>query len=184
LRKGPIDEGETRPYQAGANDLGHAIQHIAKKLDKLIRFGPVDRKTKIILVQVAVVAGLIVYFKVALPSLQKGRAEARAAENEQAIQNFLATVTIQMPGEAAANGARKPRRLRREPDVSEVQESLGAPNQSMTDFAGAQHLTWFGTEHKLTASFNKGRLYALTVSDLAGEHGERVYESSARWQKF
>lgn len=144
-----------------------------------------SRRTKIILIQAAVVAGLVVYFKVALPRIEKARAEGRAAAREVAIKNFFESVTMEMPGESGtATGTGPARRLRRVPDVEEVQQALGAPDQSMPDFAGAQHLTWIGTEHKLVASFNKGQLYALTISDLATEHGERVYESSAQWQKF
>jgi len=147
-----------------------------------------SRRAKIILIQAAVVAGLVVYFKVALPRIEKARAEGRAAAREVAMTNYFESVTMEMPGETAkpntAAGTGNARRLRRVPDVEEVQQALGAPNQSMPDFAGAQHLTWIGTEHKLIASFNKGQLYALTISDLSGEHGERVFESSAIWQKF
>ena len=132
--------------------------------------------------------GLAVCFKVALPRLEKDHAEARTAARERVIESFFESVTMEMPDGAAEAGdrigTRNARRLHRTPDVGAVQQELGAPNQSMTDFAGAQHLTWFGKEHKLIASFNKGRLYALTVSDLAGDHGERVFESSAQWQRF
>ena len=121
----------------------------------------------------------------ALPRIEKARAEGRAAARERAIKDFFESVTMEMPGEAGtASGTGVARRLRRTPGAEEVQQALGAPNQSMPDFAGAQHLIWAGNEHKLTASFNKGQLYALTISDLAGEHGERVYDSSALWQKF
>ena len=145
-------------------------------------------RTRVILIQVAIVAGLIVYFKVALPKIEKARLAARIAAREQAIGSFFQSVTgdvesgeVAPGGAASAGGAR---RLRVMPDVHEVQRQLGAPDQSMTDFAGAQHLTWIGQKRKLLASFNKGRLYSLTFSDLAGEHGERVFESSAQWQQF
>ena len=139
-----------------------------------------SRGTKIFLVQAVIVGGVLVYFKVALPSIERSHAEARRAENELAIRSFFDSATVQVGGEGTGSA----RRLRRTPGAYEVEQELGAPNQSMTDFAGAQHLTWLGNKHKLTASFNKGRLYALTISDLSGEHGERVYESSAQWQKF
>lgn len=138
--------------------------------------------------QVAIVAGLIVYYKVALPKMEKARLAARVAAREQAIGGFFQSITVEVGSDDAAPGgaanAGHARRLRVLPDVNEVQRQLGAPDQSMTDFAGAQHLTWIGTQRKLLASFNKGRLYALTLSDLADEHGERVFESSAQWQKF
>ena len=54
----------------------------------------------------------------------------------------------------------------------------------MTDFRGGQHLTWIGTRHKLAASFNKGRLYALTFTDLTTGHGMQVFESSAQFRSF
>lgn len=145
-------------------------------------------RTKVILIQVAIIAGLVVYFKVALPRMEKARVAARIAEREQAIGTFLQSVTTEVGSEETAAGggtkARRARHLRVTREVDEVQRQLGVPDQSMTDFAGGQHLTWFGKERKLMASFNKGRLYALTVSDLAGEHGERVFESSAQWQRF
>lgn len=143
-------------------------------------------RTRVILIQAAIFIGLVVYFKVALPRIEKSRAAARTAAREQAVQEFFQSVTAEVGGEATDAGAKVAiaRRLIHQPDVSEVQGRLGAPDQSMPDFAGAQHLTWIGKEHKLLASFNKGQLYALTISDLAGAHGERVYETSAQYQKF
>jgi hypothetical protein len=54
----------------------------------------------------------------------------------------------------------------------------------MTDFRGGQHLTWIGPRHRLEASFDKGRLYALTLTDLQTGHGMQVFESSAEWRAF
>lgn len=145
-------------------------------------------RTKVILIQAAIVAGLVVYFTVALPRIEKARVAARIAAREQAIGIFFQSVTAEVgSADAPAGGGGKAGnalRLRLMPDVYEVQRQLGTPDQSMTDFAGAQHLTWFGKDRKLLASFNKGQLYALTVSDLAGEHGERVFQTSAQYQKF
>ena len=145
-------------------------------------------RSKVILVQAAIVVGLVAYFKVALPRIEKGRMAARISAREQAIGTFFQSVTTQVgsadpqdAGESKAGGAL---RLRITPDVIEVQRQLGAPDQSMPDFAGAQHLTWNGNVRMLVASFNKGQLYALTISDLAGEHGERVFQTSAQYQKF
>jgi hypothetical protein len=144
-------------------------------------------RTKVILIQVAIVAGLVVYFKAALPMIEKARMTARIAAREKTIGTFLRSVTTKGGSVNAAEGggtAGSALRLRIQPDVNEVQRQLGAPDLSMTDFAGAQHLTWFGEERKLVASFNKGQLYALTVSDPADQHGERVFQSSAQYQKF
>ena len=145
-------------------------------------------RNKAILVQVAIVAGLVIYFKVALPRMEEARMAERVSAREEAIHAFFQSVTTQVgaadPQDAGAGKAGNALRLRVTPDVTEVQRQLGAPDQSMTDFAGAQHLTWFGKEQKLVASFNKGQLYAVTISDLAGEHGERVYQTSAQYQKF
>ena len=145
-------------------------------------------RSKVILVQAAIIVGLVAYFKVALPKIERARMAARVIAREQAIHAFFQSVTTQV-GSADAqevDGGKSGNalRLRITPDVTEVQRQLGAPDQSMTDFAGAQHLTWFGKDRKLLASFNKGQLYALTISDLAGEHGERVFQTSAEYQKF
>jgi hypothetical protein len=145
-------------------------------------------RSKVILIQAAIIAGLVGYFKVALPRIEKARMAARITAREQAIHAYFQSVTTQVgtadAQDADAGKAGSALRLRITPDVTEVQRQLGAPDQSMTDFAGAQHLTWFGKDRKLLASFNKGQLYALTISDLAGEHSERVFHTSAQYQKF
>ena len=145
-------------------------------------------RSKVILVQAVIILGLVAYFKVALPMLEKGRMTARISAREQAIGTFFQSVTTQVGSadaqDAGGSEAVGALQLRITPDATEVQRQLGAPDQSMTDFAGAQHLTWNGNVRKLVASFNKGQLYALTISDLAGEHGERVLQTSAQYQKF
>jgi hypothetical protein len=138
---------------------------------------------------VVILAGVILWLKVAWPGIQKERAAADARKREQQIESFVQSVVAESgavePG-APANGkpASNPQRLRITPLVSEVQQALGAPDTSMTDFRGGQHLTWMGTRHKLTASFNQGRLYALTLTDVPTGRGMRVFESSAQWQEF
>jgi hypothetical protein len=127
----------------------------------VLRFGSFSVKTKVLVVQALILSGLVVYFKVTLPRIEKARAAERLAAREQAIGNFFQDVTTEGGSDAAPA-----RRIRVTPDVVEVQRRLGAPDQSMTDFAGAQHLTWFGAQQKLIASFNRGRLYALTLTDL------------------
>ena len=78
----------------------------------------------------------------------------------------------------------RPQQLRIFPPVDEVQQALGAPSASMTDFRGGQHLTWIGTRHSLEVSFDKGHLYALTLTDLESGHGATIYESPTFWRKF
>ena len=179
-----------------------------------MRIGTLSVWTKAIIIQVVIFAGVIVYFKVALPRIEKARAEAAAAEREQRIEAFVQSVAVEAAGREddapaaneekspraqlfprllgqwqrapASNGATRarPQRLRITPAVDEVQEALGAPEQNMTDFRGGQHLTWTGKSHKLDLSFNKGRLYALALTDLRTGKGMTVFESSAQWQQF
>ena len=154
----------------------------------MLRFGSFSVKTKAIIIQGLILGGLIVYFKVALPKIEKARQESRLKAREEAIGSFFQSVTMEVGSDAsAANGAGNAelaRRLRVTPDVHEVQRELGAPDQNMTDFAGAQHFIWLGPERNLLASFNRGQLYSITMTDLAGSHGERIYQSSAQYQRF
>jgi len=78
----------------------------------------------------------------------------------------------------------RPQRLRITPAVGDVQQALGVPDQSMTDFRGGQHLTWLGTRHQLEAAFDKEHLYAVTLTDRQTGHGMTVYESSAHYRPF
>jgi hypothetical protein len=169
-------------------------------------------RNRAILIQALFVAGLIAFYKFGMPGIEKARARAAAEEREQAITAFFQSVTVEVGGSAnpavngpasaapvgageqaegnsiasAAGGAEKaiPKRLRETPEVQEVEQQLGAPDQRMTGYGGAEHLTWVGTRHKLQASFNKGELYALTMFDLKTGHGETVYETSAYWRAF
>jgi hypothetical protein len=147
-------------------------------------------RAKAILIQLAIVVGLIAWFKIFLPEIERARAAAETAERERRIQSLVQTVVAEelRPDDGAPAGGGEagghPQRLRVTPPVREVQEALGAPDQSMTDFRGGQHLTWIGTNHKLEASFNKGRLYALTLVDLRSGHGATVFESSSQWRPF
>lgn len=179
-----------------------------------MRIGSLSARTKAIIIQVVVFAGLIAYFKVALPRIEKARAEEAAAKREQRIESFVQSVVVeaavrendapatneeqnprsqlfprllgQWQRAPASNGATRarPQRLRITPAVDEVRETLGAPEQNMTDFRGGQHLTWTGKSHRLDLSFNKGRLYALALTDLQTGKGMTVFESSAQWQQF
>jgi hypothetical protein len=145
-------------------------------------------RNRAILIQVLFIAGLIVLYKFGLPGVKRMRARAAAEDREQAIMSFFQSITIEVGGSGnQAAGDRQggvAKRLRETPEVEEVEQQLGAPGQTMVGYGGAQHLTWIGTRHKLQASFNKGQLYALTLTDLKTGHGEQVYKTSAHWRAF
>ena len=153
-----------------------------------MRFGSV--RTRVILVQVAIVAGVIAWYKLFLPGIQEDRAAAEAARREQKIEALVQSMVIEAAGrendtpETPGSTRQRPQRLRFTPPVDEVQQELGAPDTSMTDFRGGQHLTWVGTSHSLELSFDKGRLYALTLTELKTGHGMQVFESAAQWRAF
>ena len=141
-----------------------------------------------ILIQVVFIAAVIVMYWFGVPAIRKARARAAAEDREQALTAFFQSVTIEVGGSGnqaageAQGGVAK--RLRETPEVEEVEQQLGAPGQTMVGYGGAQHLTWMGTRHKLQASFHKGQLYALTLTDLKTGHGEQVYKTSAYWRAF
>jgi hypothetical protein len=147
-------------------------------------------RTRTIIIQVAIFAGVILWLTLALPKIQKERAAAELARREQKIESFVQSAVVEAGGEEIAvptvEGVRRvrPQRLRITPAVGDVQQALGAPDRSMTDFRGGQHLIWLGTRHQLEASFAKGRLYAVTLTDLQTGHGITVYESSAQYRPF
>jgi len=147
-------------------------------------------RTRTIVIQVAIVLAVIFWFTLGLPEIRKERAAAELARQEQKIEAFLQSVVVEAGGEEievpTVEGVRRvrPQRLRITPAVGDVQLTLGAPDQRLTDFRGGQHLTWLGTRHKLEASFDKGRLYAVTLTDLQTGHGMTVYESSAHYRPF
>jgi hypothetical protein len=151
-------------------------------------FGSV--RTRTIVIQVAIVTGVILWLTLGLPKYRKEKTAAALARREQNIESFVQSIVVERGGEEmevpTVDGVRRvhPQRLRFLPAVGDVQEELGAPDQSMTDAQGGQHLIWIGTRHKLNASFNKGRLYAVTLSDLQTGHGMTVYESAAQYHPF
>ncbi|MBZ5544731.1 MAG: hypothetical protein LAO07_13800 [Acidobacteriia bacterium] len=156
----------------------------------MARWGFGSVRARAIVIQVAVVAGVILWFKLALPQIQKERAADRLARREQKIESFVQSTVVESGGEesevSTVEGLKRvrPRILRITPAVGDVQEALGAPDESMTDFSGGQHLTWIGTRHQLEAAFDKGRLYAVTLTDLQTGHGMTVYESRVRYHPF
>ncbi|MGD0922543.1 MAG: hypothetical protein ABSA70_12380 [Terriglobia bacterium] len=156
----------------------------------MARWGFGSVRTRTIVIQVAIVAGVILWLTLGWPKIQQERAAAALARREQKIESFLQSVVVERAGEEievpTVEGVRRvrPQRLRITPAVGDVQRTLGAPDQSMTDFQGGQHLIWIGTRHKLDASFDKGRLYAVTLTNLQTGHGMTVYESSAQFRAF
>jgi hypothetical protein len=154
-------------------------------------FNSGSTRNRAIVIQLAIVAGLVGFYKLGLPKIQQAEQASDAASREQRILGFVHSAAVEVgsartpagTNEDAASGER-PEHLRVTPLVGDVEQELGAPQQSMNDFMGGQHLTWIGTEHKLVASFSKGQLYALTITNLKTRHGMQVFESSARWRTF
>jgi hypothetical protein len=156
----------------------------------MARWGFGSVRTRTIVIQVAVVAAVIVWLKIALPKIQKDRAAAELARREQRIEAFVQSTIVEGGGEeievSTLEGVKHvhPKVLRITPAVPDVQASLGAPDESMIDFRGGQHLVWHGNKHKLEAAFDKGRLYAVTLTDLMTGHGMTVYESRLQYHPF
>jgi hypothetical protein len=156
----------------------------------MLGIGSWSARTKVILIQAAVLAGLIMWFTLGLPGIRKERAASQVAEREQRIESFVRETVAAVPGrtaealEARGEVAAHPQRLLSTPSLEEAEQALGAPQTSSTDFRGGEHLTWIGTRHRLEAIFNQGRLYALTLTDLRTGHGSTILESSAQWQSF
>ncbi|HET7840240.1 MAG TPA: hypothetical protein VFM21_01475 [Terriglobia bacterium] len=148
-----------------------------------------NTRNRAILIQVAIVVGLIIFYKLALPKIQQAREASAAAQREERIMGFVHSVAVEVggranPSESGGETDGIPQRLRVTPQVGDVEQELGAPQQYMSDFMGGEHLTWSGTRHKLVASFTKGQMYALTLTDVKTGHGMQVYESSAQWRAF
>ncbi len=143
-------------------------------------------RTTIILVQVAIVVGVIIWFKVGLPRIEKSRATTAAAERSKRLEDFIQTILVDDTSRRAPDGASReyPHKLRDTPSLDEVESTLGAPKSRSTDFAGGEHLTWTGGLREVQASFNKGRLYSLRLEDRTTGHGEMVFESGVHWSSF
>jgi hypothetical protein len=147
-------------------------------------------RNRVIASQAAIVIGLLVFYKLALPRIQQAREASETAAREQRMMAFVHSVAAEVgraqgeAGDETSESGGRPQYLRGTPQVGDVEQELGLPQQSMNDFMGGQHLTWIGTRHKLVASFNKGKLYALTLTDLKTGHGTQIFESSAQWRVF
>ena len=155
---------------------------------KLSGSGKISTRVIVIqLVLLVIVAGVFVYVKVYAPKIEKAREAAQLAERENRIQDFFKSMvaydssrTVDAPG----LGQTHPQSLKSTPSLDEVQQALGGPDTSSTDFAGGLHLTWIGTHHSLEAAFSHSELYALTYKNNDTGHGVHVYKSSAQWQAF
>lgn len=146
-------------------------------------------RTRIILIQLGIVAGLLAWYKVYVPRMERERAAAEAEARAQRIAAFVPAMVVEDTSrevEAPGMGGEKrhPEKLRRAPTVEEVEQALGAPDERTTDFRGGLHLTWMSERLKLEASFNQDRLYCLRTEDRRTGHGALVFESSWSWQPF
>jgi hypothetical protein len=145
---------------------------------------------RVIVVQVVILAGLLVWFKVYLPSRDRARAAGEAAAREKKIEEVFRSLVVEDPSrqvrQPGLNGGAPvhPQKLRAVVSRAEVEQILGVPQTSTSDFRGGEHLVWIGTEHKLEAAFDKGRLYSLRIEDLRTGHGSMVFEQSWYWQTF
>jgi hypothetical protein len=144
---------------------------------------------RIIVIQILLLSGLVVFFKLFLPHHARQMAVHDAANREQKInalfQNSVedSTQEISVPLDGVIV-KRHPQRLRIVFSPQDAESRLGVPDASTTDFRGGQHLTWVGTAHKLDASFNAGRLYGLALEDRASGHGVMVFESPSSWRPY
>lgn len=164
-------------------------------------------RTRVIVIQLAILAGLGAFYALYLPYRERARAAAGAQERELKIaalcqslvtDDYSREVLISPPsgGEVPGGGPAPygagsggktrahPQRLTRTPTVEEIEQALGLPDQRSTDFRGGLHLAWTGTAHRLDASFDRGRLYCLRMEDRRTGHGALVFESSSAWHPF
>jgi hypothetical protein len=145
---------------------------------------------RLIVIQVLVLSGLLIFFKFYLPHRERNLAATAVTAREQKINSFFQDSVMEDSAREFSvplDGAvvkRHPQKLRTTYTSDEVESVLGIPNTSMVDFRGGQHLTWIGTSHKLEAAFNAGRLYCLIMEDLATRHGAQVYESEDQWRPY
>jgi len=147
-------------------------------------------RAKVIVAQVVIVAGVVLWLRIYIPRLEKARASAAVVARERKIETFYQSMVVEDESrevaapEAKADGPVHPLRLRSIAPVAEVEQALGVPDSQQRDFRGGLHLTWTGTHHTFEASFNSGRLYCLTITDRRTGHGAMVFESSLYWHPF
>jgi hypothetical protein len=145
---------------------------------------------RFIVVQLVLVLALVGLYKVYLPHRQKAEAADAAVERDARITKFFQNAvkedrdrTVEVPAEAGG-GQAHPQSLREDLSVGDVEKALGAPDSQSIDFAGGEHLIWKGASHKLEASFNKGRLYCLVITDLSTGHGSLIFVAPEQWRPF
>ena len=114
---------------------------------------------RVIVIQLAIIAVLVVFFKLYLPRMEKANEAARLNERESRIEKFFKSMVEN------SSGGPQAQTLRGSPSMQKVEEILGAPDTSSTDFRGGLHLTWIGTRHSLECSFDKGQLYFLALTN-------------------
>ncbi len=146
--------------------------------------------TRVIVIQLSILALAAVLYKVYIPKIQQARAATVAAERERKIEAFFESAVVEDPSlnvevpVPGGNPPAHPQKLRVLPTVQEVEQALGAPDKQTTDFRQGLHLTWTGTAQSLEASFAEGRLYNLRLEDLRTAHGVLVFESATSWHPF
>jgi hypothetical protein len=156
----------------------------------MYRFDSGRTPWRVILVQLIILTGLVAFYKLYLPHLEREKAMREAAEREQKIEAFFQKAVVEDTMQEIAvplEGAivqRHPQRLRATLAVEEVEAALGAPDVASTDFQGGQHLTWIGAAHKLQGSFSAGHLYCLAREDRSTGHGVMVFESIGSWHPY
>ena len=174
------------------SDLANSgVRAIARTTIPFMSLSSSGRVTKrFLLIQALIVTGLVILVKLVLPYQSRGSAEQRAQTRERKIMGLFHDSVEDLPKreiDAPLNGEivkRHPQKLRATMSPQDVEARLGAPDATSTDFKGGQHLIWLGAAHKLDASFNAGRLYALSLEDRTTRHGVTVYESMDLWHPY
>jgi hypothetical protein len=177
------------------NGRGFGLTHYSIRLNPRynfnMRFSSIGRAPwRVIIIQILLLSGLAVFFKLYLPRHARQTAVREAAAREQQInalfqnsveQDSTQEISVPLDGTIVK---RYPQKLRIALSPQDVESTLGVPVSSTTDFQGGQHLTWIGTAHKLEASFNAGRLYCLALEDRSTGHGVMVFESPLSWHPY
>ncbi|HLY60141.1 MAG TPA: hypothetical protein VKV95_05200 [Terriglobia bacterium] len=155
-------------------------------LETIFRSRP--RLIRAVAIQLGIAGVLAAWFLVGMPRLKNEWAAEETAKKEGRIQNFIQSLVADDPARnlpaGSAEGYSHPQRLLNTPSEEEVKQTLGPADGFSGDFRGGVHLIWTGSNHKLEASFNNGRLYCLRVEDVHTGHGALVFESSLNWQVF
>ena len=145
---------------------------------------------RVIVIQLVIIVGIIAFVKIYLPRREKAAAAAEIEARENRIEEFFKSMVVEDSSRrveafsADGNAQVHPQSLRSTPSMQDVEQALGAPDTSSTDFAGGLHLTWIGARHSLEGGFDRGRLYSLTLTNRSTGHGVTVFESSAAWRPF